>query len=43
MMESGSQPPYRVPLALNGVDQFMELDTGASKTVISEESVQDLM
>ena len=37
MMEQIKQPPYRVSLNLNGVDQFMELDTGASKTVTSGE------
>ena len=42
MMEQGQKPPYRVSLNLNGVDQFMELDTGASKTVISEEVFNDL-
>lgn len=36
MMEPGKQPPYRVFSAFSGVDQSMELDTGASKTVISE-------
>ena len=40
--QQGQQPPYRVSLNLNGVDHFMELDTGASKTVISEEMFKDL-
>lgn len=42
MMEPGKQPPYRVFSAFSGVDQSMELDTGASKTVISEEVYKTL-
>lgn len=41
-MEPGKQPPYRVFSAFSGVDQSMELDTGASKTVISEEVYKTL-
>lgn len=37
MMEQGQQPPYRVSLNVNVVDQFMELDSRASQTVIREE------
>lgn len=42
MTEQGQKPPYRVSLNSNGVDQSMELDTGASKPVISEEVFNDL-
>lgn len=42
MMEPGKQQPFRVFLALNGVDQSMELITGASKTMISEEEYKTL-